>query len=124
MEYEVTIKETSKELTKRERIAIKDTTAMLSLDAESQHCEGTLMIDVDYYAILAIHNSKSQNNQDYDNLVIRDINGSYYYTGSTSFLKSFKAIADEMGDEAFSIRVYRKDSKNYSGKQFLSCTIM
>lgn len=124
MEYEVTIKETSKELTKRERIAIKDTTAMLSLDAESQNCEGNLMIDVDYYAILAIHNSKSQNNQDYDNLVVRDINGTYYYTGSASFIKSFKAIAEEMGDEPFSIRVYRKDSKNYSGKQFLSCTIM
>lgn len=123
MEYSVNIKETSKELSKRERIALKDTTAMNSIDAISQ-IESNLTLDVEYYAILEIHNDKAKDNTDYENLVIHDTNGEFYYTGSKSFIKSFINIATEMGDEEFGIRVYRKPSKNYANKEFISCTIV
>ena len=123
MEYSVNIKETSKELSKRERIALKDTTAMNSIDAISQ-IESNLTLDVEYYAILEIHNDKAKDNTDYENLVIHATNGEFYYTGSKSFIKSFMNIATEMGDEEFGIRVYRKPSKNYANKEFISCTIV
>ena len=123
MEYSVTIKETSKELSKRERIALKETTAMNSIDAISQ-IDNDLTFDVEYYAILEIHNEKAKDNTDYENLVIHATNGEFYYTGSKSFIKSFINIATEMGDEAFGIKVYRRPSKNYANKEFISCTIV
>ena len=48
-------------------------------------------------------------------------------TGSKSFMTSLEGIVDEMADAGetdFEIEVYRKDSKNYTGKQFLTCTIV
>ena len=123
MDYSVSIKESSKELTKRERIAIKDTSSMNSIDAISQ-IDTNLTIDVAYYAILEIHNEKAKDNTDYNNLVIASASGEFYYTGSNSFIKSFLNIATEMGDEEFTIRVYRKPSKNYANKEFINCTIV
>lgn len=123
MDYSVNIKETSRELTKRERIAIKDTSAMNGIDAVSQ-IESNFTIDVDFYAILEIHNEKAQDNTDYENLIIKGKNGEFYYTGSKSFIKAFMNIAVEMGDEDFSIKVYRKPTRNYNGKEFISCTII
>lgn len=123
MDYSVKIESTSKELTKKERIAIKDTSAMNSIDSISQIDEN-LIIDVDYYATLSIHNDKAKDNTDYKNLVIHGKNGEFYYTGSQAFTKAFESISEEMEDEDFSIRVYRKPSKNYANKEFISCTIV
>ena len=50
--FKVEIKETSKELTAKERIAIKDTTNAVKLDAATQ--EGTVTIDPAYYAVLNV----------------------------------------------------------------------
>lgn len=121
--YSVSIAEVSKELTAKERIKIKDTTDAIKLDEATQATE--VVIELDFYAILNIHNEKSDN-KDYKNYVLVDKNGNKYVTGSESFFTSFIAIYDEMKneEEAWSVKAYRVPSKNYKGKDFLTCAIM
>lgn len=121
--YEVTIKETSKTLTAKERIQLKDTTDAIKLDKATQ--EADVIIDVDYYAELEIHNEKSDD-KDYANYVIVAKNGNRYVTGSPSLWSSFINIFKEMENEteAWSIKVYRMPSKNREGKDFLTCSVI
>lgn len=122
--FSVKIKETSKELSAREKIRIKDTSNAIKLDEAT--AGGPVVIAVDMYAVLEIHNEKSDN-KDYLNYVIVDQGGNKFVTGSESFWTSFENIVDEMmdaGEEDFEIEVYRKDSKNYKGKQFITCSIV
>ena len=122
--YKVSIKEVSKELTARERIMLKDTTNAIKLDTATTN-DTPLVITIDAYAVLNIHNEKSDN-VDYENYVIIDKAGNKYVTGSASFWASFNEIMDEMQgeDEDVTIQVYKMDSKNYKGKQFLTCSIV
>lgn len=125
-DYNVTIKETSKELTTKEKIRIKDLSNAINLDAATQE-EDKILIDVDYYVILGIHNAKSEERPDYDNIVVVDKGGNKFYTGSTSFMEALMDILDELndaGETECQIEVYRKESKNYKGKQFLTCSIV
>ena len=120
--YSVSIKETSKELSAKQRIALKDTTNAIKLDEATQ--VEPVIINVDMYAILAVHNEKSEN-PDYDNYIVVDKNGTKYVTGSASFWSSFMDIYEEMigEDEEWAINVYRVPSKNYKGKDFITCSI-
>lgn len=122
--YNVSIKEVSKELTARERIMLKDTTNAIKLD-EAANGETPLVITPAAFAVLSIHNEKSDN-VDYENYIIMDTKGTKFVTGSPSFWTSFTEIWEEMKDEAeeYSIEVYKRDSKNYKGKQFLTCSII
>jgi len=120
--YSVAIKESSRELTAKQRIALKDTTEAVKLDEATQ--VEPVIINVDMYAILAIHNEKSEN-PDYDNYIVVDKNGTKYVTGSASFWSSFMDIFTEMegDDEEWALKVYRVPSKNYKGKDFITCSI-
>ena len=120
--YSVSIKESSRELTAKQRIALKDTTNAVKLDEATQ--VEPVIINVDMYAILAIHNEKSEN-PDYDNYIVVDKNGAKYVTGSASFWSSFMDIFTEMegDDEEWALKVYRVPSKNYKGKDFITCSI-
>jgi len=121
--YSVQIVETSKELSAKERIAIKDTSDAIKLDTA---CEGSEIIFTPAaYAVLAVHNEKSDN-VDYENYIITDKENNKYVTGSASFFSSFKDIWDEMKDEdeEWALKCYKLDSKNYTGKQFLTCSIV
>lgn len=122
MAYSASIKESSRELTAKERIMLKDTTSAVKLDQATQVED--IHISVDSYAILNIHNDKATPT-DYDNYVIMDKNGTKYVTGSQSFWNAFMDIFSEMENESeeWSIRVYRHPSKNYSGKDFITCAI-
>lgn len=121
--FKVTIKSCSKELTARERIAIKDTTRAAKLDEAT--ADGELVITPDYYAVLEIHNEKSED-KDYLNYVVVDVNGNKFITGSESFFSAFLEIFEEMEDEDedYDIVVYRMESKNYKGKSFITCSIV
>lgn len=121
--YSVEIKETSRELTAKQRIALKDTSDAIKLDTACD--ENAVIIEPAVCAILAIHNEKSDD-VDYENYVIIDKNGDKYVTGSLSFWTSFMGIYDEMKgeDEAWAIKVYKLDSKNYKGKKFITCSII
>lgn len=123
-DYKVIIKECSKELTPRERIMMKDTSNAIKLD-DMANDGNHPVISPDAYAVLSVHNDRSEN-KDYEVYVIIDKDGKKYATGSPSFFKAFKEIWDEMKDEdeGFSIEMYKMDSKNYKGKQFLTCSIV
>lgn len=120
--YSVSIKESSRELTAKQRVALKDTTSAIKLDEATQ--VEPVTINVDMYAVLAIHNEKSEN-PDYENYIVVDKNGTKYVTGSASFWSSFMDIFTEMEeeDEAWTLKVYRVPSKNYKGKDFITCSI-
>lgn len=120
--YSVSIKESSRELTAKQRIALKDTTGAVKLDEATQ--VEPVIINVDMYAVLDIHNEKSEN-PDYENYIVVDKDGTKYITGSASFWSSFIDIFTEMEgeDEAWTLKVYRVPSKNYKGKDFITCSI-
>lgn len=120
--YSVQIKTTSMELSAKERVRIKDTSNAVKLDELA--AENKVITPV-AYAVLGIHNEKSEN-KDYEVYVIIDNNGTKYVTGSPSFFTAFKDIWDELADdgEGFSIEVYRLESKNYKGKYFLTCSLV
>lgn len=123
--YNVEIKEVSKELSARERIMLKDTSNAIKLD-EVGGTDSPFVFTPVAYAILAVHNEKSTDNPDYEQYIILSSDGYKYVTGSPSFWSSFINIWKEMEkeNESFDIEVYKKDSKNYKGKQFLTCSIV
>lgn len=120
--YSVVIKESSMELTKKERIAYKDTTNTQSLDALTQ--DGNVLIEPVGYVILGIHNEKADPT-DYENYIVIDKTGVRYRTGSQSFWNAFINIFEELADETepWCITVYRKPSKNRQGKDFITCSL-
>lgn len=121
--YSVSIKETSMELSAKARIQIKDTTGATPLDKATQ--ESAVVINPEMYAILDIHNEKSDD-KDYVSYVIVDKDGTRYTTGSESFFSSFMNIWNEMKDstEDWAIKAYRLPSKNRQGKDFLTCSVI
>ena len=124
--YSVKIRETSKELSAKERIAIKDTSNAISLDAITAE-NGAITLEYSYHAVLDVHNEKSDN-KDYTKIVVVDKGGTKYVTGSESFRTALSDIVDEMVDagegENIVIEVYRKESKNYKGKEFITASIV
>lgn len=123
-DYEVKIKSTSKELTARERVMLKDTRNAIKLDEAVG--ETPLVISPDYYAVLDVHNEKSKEDKDFENYVVVDTDGNKYVTGSTSFFEAFTEIVEEMDGtgEEYQIEIYKLNSKNYKGKQFITCSIV
>ena len=121
--YKTEIREASEELTKKQKILLKDTTGATKLDVATQ--EGPVLINPALWAVLAIHNEKSSN-PDYFNYIVVDKDGSKYVTGSESFWSTFYDIWEDMQgeEEEWSIRAYRSPSKNYSGKDFITCSIV
>lgn len=121
--YSVQILTTSKELSAKERIQLKDTTDSIKLDKATQTAE--VIIDVDMFAELLVHNDKADD-KEYNTYVIVDKDGTRYTTGSPSFWSSFMNIYEEMKDEteAWELKVYRMPSKNREGKDFLTCSVI
>lgn len=121
--YSVKIVNASKELSARDRVAVKDTTNAIALDDATK--DSPLVIAIDYYVELAVHNEKSED-KDYKKYVVVDKTGNKFVTGSESFFTAMLEIMEEMADsgEDFEIQVYRMPSKNYKGKEFLTCSIV
>ena len=121
-DYEVKISASSRDLTARERLMYKDTSNAIRLDEAT--AKGAIVITPVAYAVLEIHNEKGDD-KDYNNYVVVDDEGNKYVTGSSSFWKAFEDIWDEMSseNEPFEIEIYRLESKNYKGKQFITCSI-
>lgn len=123
-DYYVEIEETSKELTKRERVMLKDMNDSVGIDKLPA---GTKITPLDW-AILKVHNEKAKGDKDYKILCIRTANENgeiiKLTTGSESFKEAFFDIAEEMNGEEYSIKLNRQESKNYSGKQFLTCSLV
>ena len=122
--YKATIVRATKELDARQKIMYKDTTNCVSLDTATQ--SGDIIIDFDLAVVLDVHNEKSDN-KDYSKYIFVDKSGTRYITGSESFWAAFEDIYDEMTDaglEDFSVKAYRLPSKNYRGRDFITCTLV
>lgn len=124
-EYSAKVVESTKELTGKERVAIKMFTDAHQLDEVTQKYEDGVLINVDYVAKVAVHNEKSDN-KDYNKYIYVDKDGTMYVSGSDTLYRTYQEIAEEMEDEDedWAIKVIRKESSNYKGKDFLTCVIV
>lgn len=122
--YTVTITESSKDLTAKERIALKDTSNAIKLD-EVCKPEEPFVFTPALYAKIHVENPNSED-KEYDQYIFVDTEGRKYMTGSQSFFDSFINIWNEMGDEQeeWSIEVTKHPSKKYSGKYFITASIV
>jgi len=124
--YLATIEECStgfENLSKRDRIALKDTTDAVSLDEVVPDDTTNYVIEnVTAYAVLNVHN-EAADDKDYKKHIIIGGSGKYV-TGSESFYRSFRDIFDEMDGETFDLKCYKKPSNNFKGKFFLTCSIV
>lgn len=123
--YSVEIQQTSRELTAREKLALKMDSAMHRLDELVQPDSPLTIFPVTGFAVLEIHN-ESADNPVYNHFVIEQ-NGARYVTGSENFFDDFMEIWNTMKtdapDEEFGIVVTKVESKNYKGKHFITCNI-
>lgn len=121
--YSTRIIEASKELSKKETVMLKDTSDCIKLDEALK--DGAITFKPSYYAVVEVHNEKSDN-KDYQVYVVADEEGNKYVTSSDSFFESFKDIYSDMyeSDEDWLLKVYKLDSKNYTGRQFITCSII
>lgn len=124
--YSVKVVETSKELTKKETVMFKDLSDAVNLSDFIDEHGGPVMINVETWVELAIHNERAKEGQDkdYTNYVVVDKDGTRYYTGSESFWSSFNDIWCDMSDstEEWSLKVYKKQSNGK--KDFITCSVM
>lgn len=125
-DYSVTVASSSRELSAREKIKVKDVSNATKIDAALNESD-SLIISPDLFVVLNIHNEKAKDRKDYDNYLIIDKAGNKFVTGSTSFYNAFVDIFDEMaeaGEEDYEIEIYKRPSKNYSGKDFITCSLV
>lgn len=125
-EFNINIKESSKtDLTARERVLLKDTSNAVKLDEVVTEDGTPFVLSPAEYAVLAVHNEKAKSDdKDYEQYLILDGEGNKYVTGSQSFWNSFVDIWSDMEGEPFELSIYKKPSKNYTGKFFLTCSIV
>jgi hypothetical protein len=123
MAYTAEIIRSNRELSKKERVMYKDASDCKRLDEETS-LNGRIRIKPVLWLELAVHNDKAKDNKDYSQFIIVDTDGQAYLTGSQNFYNNFLGIASEMDGEEFEIEVYRRPSKNYNGKEFLTCKLV
>lgn len=126
--YKAKVADSSRELTAKEKIMLKDTSNAFSLDEltqEAQFNNEKLILNIDYYVTIDVHNDKADD-KDYQQFILVDKDGKKYYTGSTSFINNFIDIFEELieAGEEVTIEIYRKESKNYKGKEFITCSVV
>ena len=119
--FKATIRESSKQLTAREKLKYMDTQLSTNLSEVTEE----IIITPDFYVVVDVHNENSEDN-DYGQYRVIDKDGTDYYTGSDSFWRAFKTIFDTMlgEEEDYQIRVFQRESANYKGKYLISCAIV
>jgi hypothetical protein len=127
-DYTVTIAESIKELTARERISLKSFDTATPLDKVTE--DAPIRFTVENVVTCDVHNerAKKDQNKDYKTYIFVADDGTRYKTGSESLITAFFDIYDEMvkeaPDEPITIEVYKQASKNYEGKFFLTCALV
>ena len=125
-DYNTKINSSSRELSVQEKFLIKDFNDAVGLDTVVTE-ENSLIIDVDVIAEVAIHNEKAKQDKDYTTVVILAKDGTKYTTSSNSVRDAVSDIMDELADEGISeykIKVFKKPSKNYAGKSFMTASVV
>lgn len=123
--YKAQVIEASKELTGKEKVALKNFADMIQLDEATKETDAGVLIQVAWMAQVAVHNEKADN-QDYIKYVYVDTDGTMYISGSEPLYRQYCDIAEDMEgeEEEWGIKVIRKESANYKGKDFLTCVIV
>ncbi len=127
--YVATIREASRELTAKERVMFKDFANAISLvdfvSAKRESGEKAI-IDIKDYVVIDVHNPMASDNTDYTVFLVIDSKGDKYYTSSNAFWSAFNNIATEMqgSDEQWGIEAVLIPSKNYKGKEILTCSLV
>ena len=124
--YQVEIVSSSKELSKKQQVALKNLNGGISIDT-SIDTEPTGHIDIngkeiDYYATLHIINDRTESGE-YENFIIAMKDGERYTTGSEFFRDTaIDIISDMEGEtEVWSLRCFKvKTDKGHC----LTCTIV
>lgn len=128
-DYSTKIVNASRELTVKEKITLKDFNDCVGLDTVVTEEQG-LIIDPDVIVEVDVHNERAKDDKDYTTIVILDKDGTKYNTSSNSLKESVQDIMDELADldetdkADLKIKVFKKPSKNYSGKYFLTATVI
>ena len=119
--YKAVVARASKELSAKEKIMLKDMSDAVKLDDAVK--EQAIVIKPEFYAIINVHNEKSDR-KEYEQYLIQDAEGVWYATGSQAFWDTFIDIWTDMdGEDDFSLNIYKVESKNYRGKYFITCNI-
>jgi hypothetical protein len=115
----------TRELSAKERVAVKMFIGAERLDELTQRDENGVLIDIDYVAVVEVYNEKSDN-KNYNKYVYVDKDGTMYISGSETLYRNYEEIAEEMEgeNEPWSIKVIRRESTNYKGKDFLTCMLV
>ena len=126
-DYKAKVAYSSRELTAREKIALvsKMSDAVKLDDVVTP--EAGLILSPLYYAVVDVHNEKSEN-KDYTVLLLVDTDNQVYTTSSSSVMKELDNINDEMTDAGeefgtYDIKIVKRESKNYKNKFFMTATI-
>ena len=123
MAYSATIRESSFELSARDRLRFKDMSNSASLDELTNEAE-FIIHNPKGYVVVDIHNDEADT-PDYIKFVVIDDNGASFSTGSDSFIRSFVDIFNEMqGEGEYDIVVSKHESKNYKGKGYIKASIL
>ena len=120
--YSVEVLQSYVELTKAERVRLKTTDNAVRLDEATKN--GEVIISPVNWAILQVHNEKANGDKDYQQYIIMDKSGATYLTGSENFFNTFMDIFEEMDGEDYQVKAIRMPSKNFKGKDFLSCALV
>lgn len=122
--YFCKILESSGEFDAYERVMCKDLGDAIPLDDATQ--QGPVVIAYEKHLILGIHNEKSED-KDYEKCVVIDPEGRKFVCGGATFRRELENIVAELSDagitSGFNIKVYRKASNNYKGKDFITCSL-
>lgn len=128
--YESTITFTTRELNPIEKIKLKDLTATVALDDELKSIpDHKLTFTPELIVIVSVHNPKAKSNLDYETLVFTDSEtGVRYRTSSMSFKSAVldivhDLILENINPNTVPLVAYTRPSKNFTGKDFLTCTI-
>ena len=119
--FSVEVIESTRELTKREKVFLKSFDSLRRIDEELEN--GEFEMAVAGYVHVSVHNENSSD-KDYEKIVIMDDVGFTYITGSKTFIGRIKDIWEDMDGEPFCVRVFQRDSKKYSGKKYITCNII
>jgi hypothetical protein len=123
--YSAKLVSATRELSAKERVAVKMFIGAEQLDELTQRDENAVLIDIDYVAVVEVYNEKSDN-KNYNKYVYVDKDGTMYISGSETLYRTYEEIAEEMEgeNEPWSIKVIRRESTNYKGKDFLTCMLV
>ena len=125
-DYNTKVVTTSREITAQEKFLIKDFNDAIGLDSVVTDSEG-IILDIDIIAEVQVHNEHAKDDKDYTTIVIITTDGTKYTTSSNSVRDAISDIMDECKDEGvedYKLKIFKKPSKNYAGKSFMTASIV